>query len=493
MQDFRQNQRYNSRAIGASERRSLLLWGAFFAALSTAALAGIFGANPVLIMFFLLVVMAVALSDFRAGITIAIILLPLTATQYIPRELFGLKGLNPLNIALSMSTIILFLTQTFQTRKFAIPAWPRHFSIYIGAVVFAGIYGASHFSSIPAYYLVQFDSVGGYIRDFLLKPMIILATAFLLSVAVANARHPSKYLIPFFFSAIVLPIAVILYIAISGVSLSTLASSHSREFLSVIGLHANELGLMFNMAFALALFCFCSIRKNFGRWLFGATIFILTTAVMLTFSRGAYAGFLAVVGYLLFVQRRFRLMLGILFLIVMAAFLMPQAVVERATTGVAAGKVDDISSGRVDGIWRPLLPEIFTSPIIGHGLNSIFWSKAALHHKIIPVGHPHSAYLGLLLDFGVLGAIIIFAFFRHMWQVFTHIATVHPDPIWRGFFRGGTACILLLLVQGVTDGHFTPTLSQAFLWLSYGMAIGLLGKQNGNMKNMKFDTGRKHP
>jgi hypothetical protein len=452
---------------------SRLLVGAILAALLAGVLAALFDALPVLLGLFLLLFMALSLRDYRIGIWIAIILLPLIATQHIPREFFGIKGLNPLNATLLMSIASLFLARAFQHKNLIIPHWPRPFWLYIGTLVFAGLFGAFHFSSIPSHYLVFFDTRAGYLREYLLKPMLIVITAYLLSASVANARRPSNYLIPLFCSAIVLPIMVIAYTAASGVSLLTLASSHSRDFLSVIGMHANEQGLMFNMVFALALFCFFSLSGPWQKWTFGVTIVVLIIAIMLTFSRAAYLGFLTVAGYFLFRQRRLRMTMTVLALAIVAALLMPQAVVERATMGVSGGSGEEISAGRMDRIWKPLLPEVLTSPVIGHGLNSIIWSKAAQRGEILPVGHPHSAYLGLFLDFGALGAIAIFIFFRHMWRLFRRLAVAHPEPLWRGFFGGASACILLLLVQGLTDDHFTPTLPQAFLWLAYGMAIGL--------------------
>ena len=38
------------------------------------------------------------------------------------------------------------------------------------------------------------------------------------------------------------------------------------------------------------------------------------------------------------------------------------------------------------------------APIIGHGLGSTSWATPNLRGEMLPVGHPHSAYLGVLLD-----------------------------------------------------------------------------------------------
>lgn len=480
---FEENQ-LSTPVRNTSSKQSLFLFIAAIAlALLMAVVAEYVGELPALLSLILILFLATSVINYKAGILLAIILLPLTATQQIPRELFGVKGLNPLNATLALSIVSFIIAKSLQRGKVLVPMWPRYFLIYLGLMVVAAFYGASHASSIPPYYLIlkvtDFNSAGGYLRDILAKPLIILLTAFMLSVAIANSDQPRKYLVPFFFSTLTLPVVVIGYVLISGVPLSVLASSQHRGFLSALGIHANELGFMFNMAFALALFCFFSVKNKWAKWSLGALTAVLLVAIMLTFSRGAFLGVMAVTGYFLFTRRKFRSMLAILLLVITSTFFMPQAVIDRAFTGVKSGdvNVEDVSAGRVDRIWRPLLPEVLTSPLIGHGMSSILWSDAAIHHEILPVGHPHSAYLGALLDFGILGSILIFLFFRHMWALFARIAKLHPDPLWRGFFQGGTACILLMLVQGLTDDRFTPTLPQTFLWLTYGIAVGLAVKQ----------------
>ena len=278
-----------------SDKRSLLLFtGAIALAILTGIVAAAAGEMPAVLSLVLLFVLAASVSNYKTGILIAIVLLPLTATQEIPRELFGVKGLNPLNGTLALSILSLMMAKTVLRGAILIPAWPRHFWWYVGTMTLAGIYGAMHVSSIPPYYtllkVIDFNSASGYLRDVLFKPAIILLTAFMLSVAVANTRSARRYLIPLFLSMLSLPLMVIGYVLVSGVSLATLAASEHRNFLSALGIHANELGFLFNMVFALVLFCFFSIANRLAKWLLGQWPIILLIAIMLTFSRGAFLG-----------------------------------------------------------------------------------------------------------------------------------------------------------------------------------------------------------
>jgi O-antigen ligase len=306
--------------------------------------------------------------------------------------------------------------------------------------------------------------------------MLAVATAFLAAVAIRNTNRPAAYLVPLFVSAIILPTMIVVYVATSGMPLAELASSEARGFLSVTGMHANELGLACNMAFALAVFCCFGATARYAKWTLAAASCVLAGGIMLTFSRGAYLGMIAILAYLLITKRRFRTMLLVLAMLPTVSVFLPDAVVQRASTGIASKNVEDISAGRVDSIWEPLLPEVMASPIVGHGLASILWLDPAQRGAMLPVGHPHSAYLGTLLDTGLVGALIVFLFFRNMWRGFSKLSTTADDPIWRNFFRGAIACILLLLVQGITDDSFTPSRTQPFLWLAYGFASGFAAR-----------------
>jgi O-antigen ligase len=241
-------------------------------------------------------------------------------------------------------------------------------------------------------------------------------------------------------------------------------------------MHANELGLLLNTAMSLALFSFFSVRKVGLRVVLAILTGVLGLAVLLTFSRGAWLGTVAVFGYLLFVRRNFVLFAVALLLIPVAALLMPEGVTERATHEVGNNNVDAISSGRVDDIWKPIIPEIFKHPFVGGGSGSILWSDAAKEQNMLPVGHPHSAYLGVLLDLGLVGAVIILLFFGHMWRLYRRVADNVPERLWQGFFHGAAACILLMFVQGLTDDSFLPSRTQSYVWISYGIAIGFASR-----------------
>ena len=117
---------------------------------------------------------------------------------------------------------------------------------------------------------------------------------------------------------------------------------------------------------------------------------------------------------------------------------------ERATTGLATDDTHAITAGRLDTIWRPLLPTFWEAPILGHGLASTPWATPNVRGVMLPVGHPHSAYLGVLLDLGMVGVTVVAAFFWSAWAMFRPRG--HADPNGAGFSRG-VVCLICLAVR----------------------------------------------
>ncbi|MFL6671708.1 MAG: O-antigen ligase family protein [Massilia sp.] len=477
MKVFRTGHSYHSRG----DRQPLL---GLFAAAGLAALViatgQLFGPFAAFAAPFALALLVAALRDYRVATWITVFVLPIGPTSLVPREMLGVSPIYLVHGALLLSFSSLLLTRALRPGRLVFPSWPRSFLVYLAVFVLSGLHGAMYTDQTPDYFValnvVTSASVGVYLQVTLLNSAVALGAAYVLSIAMCNARRPLMYLIPIFASALIFAFAVFYFALASGGSLNDLASQESREYLSRTGLHANELGLLLNTAWALALFSLFQAPGFATRAALGAVAAVLGLAVLLTFSRGAWLGSLAVIAYLLYVRRNLVLLAAALLVLPVAALLMPASVAERATHEIGSKDVDALSSGRVDEIWKPLLPEILNSPLLGSGAGSVLWSEAAKQHKILPVGHPHSAYLGALLDLGVLGTIAVLLFFRHMWRLFRQLGVSAPERLWRGFFNGAAACILLLFVQGLTDDSFLPGRTQAYLWLGYGAAVGFASR-----------------
>lgn len=421
------------------------------------------------------------LRDFRIGVVMLILLLPISRSSVFPHELLGITGLNPLNLLL-LGTLAAYLLHGLfdgSLRRFV----PRPLVwLYMVPILVAGVLGSRHLSEIPPVLfekLVEFNTPASYFRDMVLKPLSLVAFALLVGAAVSRSRNPERFLAPTLVSTWVMVALIFAFVLQADISLSELASSEEREFLSPLGMHANELGRLYAFAYALLLFTWVEAGTPRLRLALLASMGLVMAALVLTFSRGAFLAFV-LINVLFLVWRRNAKTL-ILFGVVAACVLLvlPEAVYDRISTGFGHGAdtgSDAISAGRIDHIWLPLLPEIPRSPIWGHGLGSILWSEPMRRGPgtaILAVGHPHNAYLQALLDMGALGLILLCAYFVHVWKGFRSLsADPAVSPALRGFYLGAAAGLASLLVSYATDSSLTPGPEQSFLWLAIGMMYG---------------------
>jgi O-Antigen ligase len=447
------------------------------------ALLGIALAAGGLTSFYLLTSLlacAFIVADFRVGVVALILLMPLAGSSTMfPHDMFGMKGLNPLNLLLAgtLASYLIHALADGSLRRFL----PRPLLwLYVVPILIAGVIGARHVGEIaPAlpimYPDLEFPDAVSYFRDVVLKPMLTVLFALLVAAAAAKSEKPERFLLPAVAAICAMAAIELIYVVHSGAALSELASSDSREFLSTLGMHANDLGRLYAFAFALALFTWADAEERGLKLMLLAAIALTVSALILTFSRGAYVAM--VVASALYVLWRFNTRTLIVAGLVAAAalVLLPEAVYTRLDTGQGEG-LDAISAGRVNGLWLPLLPEVLHHPLFGNGIGSILWSepmRRGAGETVLAVTHPHNAYLQAALDMGIVGLVLLCAYFAHVWN---GLRTLAKDPTLlpalRGFHQGAAAGLLGMLVANLTDSSLAPRPEQVFLWLAIGMMYG---------------------
>ncbi len=421
------------------------------------------------------------LNDYRVGVILLILVMPISASSIFPHEMLGLKGVNPLNLLIFATLLAYGLRRFFEKTayRFVPKTWIWYFII---PVVLAGLHGAPHVSEIPAYFSanqdLQFEGSGGYLRDMVVKPLFLVIFALMAGAACQSMSRPQWLLIPVVISVWIMCLMVIIFFLLSGAHYGDLANPNARGFLTPLGIHPNDLGRLYATAYAVLLYSLRGAPTGFVKLVIIASMAIVCVALALTFSRAAFLAFV-VINILYFVmQRNFKtIALGFGFVLVIM-FALPGAIYERISLGFGPhAKADEISAGRTDEIWLPLLPEILNSPLIGHGLGSTMWSDAMKDERMLPVGHPHNAYLKAVLDMGFAGLLLLAIFYRRNWRLLRALRQrADLDPQLRYFFEGASVGLLAFLLVGMSGSSLDPTPEQAFLWLEMGMAYGVAAK-----------------
>jgi O-antigen ligase len=427
-----------------------------------------------------LIACALVLFDFRVGVVMLIILMPLAGSSTLfPHDMFGIQGLNPLNVLL-VGTLCSWLLHALADRSVG-QLLPRALLwLYIAPILAAGAIGATHFHEISPVLLaiypdLDFAGAGGYWREMVLKPLLMVLFAVLVGAAVAKSERPTRFLLPAVASMFLMTAIVVVFVAQSGASLRELASADERGFLSPLGLHANDLGRLYAVCYALLLFTWAGAEGVRFRCTLLAAAGLTAIALVLTFSRGSFVAFGVVNGlYVLWRRSRRTLLLAGLVLVAVAV-LAPAAVYERLSAGEGQG-INAISADRLNGLWLPLLPDALKHPVYGNGIGAILWSDAmrsGAGQTVLAVTHPHNAYLEALLDMGFVGLALLCAYYVHLWRRFrTLVKDPGLQPLLRGFYQGAAAALVCLLISDVTDSSLMPRPEQVFLWLAIGMMYG---------------------
>jgi O-antigen ligase len=420
------------------------------------------------------------LFDFRIGAVVLVMMLPAADTPFMPHALMGITGLNPINLLLAGTLGAYLLRGRLQKAGAFLP--PRLLWLYIMPIVVGGLLGMRHVDDIVPYFyenlVVKFTNEAGYLRDMMVRPLIMVAVSLVLAAAVARSKKPERFIVLIALSVWVIVLIQLGYVAWSGVRLGTLSSARARTFFDAIGIHANDLGRLYVIAYALLLFVWWETKHSALKNFLFVTMCAMTFALLLTFSRGAFVGFLLVNMVMLAWKFNAKSVSLALLAIALAALLMPGAVYNRVSMGFDTGQADAVSAGRIDSIWLPLLPEALNSPLWGNGLSSIMWSYAMETGAMLTVGHPHNAYLEALLDTGLLGLGLMLAFFWHVWQGFRKLGSnAYLSPELRGFFQGATAALAAFLVTGMAGSSLRPTAEAMYLWLAIGMMYGISARR----------------
>jgi len=420
---------------------------------------------------------AFILYDFRIGVVLLIVLMPVSGGAVFPHEILGVKGLNPFNLLL-VATFGAWLLHALTAG-----GWQRFVpaplaALYIAPMLVAGAIGVRHVDAIvPAFYMydmLHFDNGAGYLRDLVAKPLLMVLYALLVAAAVARSERPERFFAPIVLSIWVMSAMAIVFVAMRGAALEELAASTSRQFLSPLGMHANELGRLYAVAYAMLLFMRAGSRHFGLRVLLLASMAMVVVALVLTFSRSAFVG-LALVNVLFLLWRPSARRVVFFLLLAAGALLLPEAVFERIGYGFDRG-ADAVSAGRIEGLWLPLLPEVLRNPVVGNGIGSILWSDAMRRGggtTVLGTTHPHNAYLQALLDMGIVGLAALLAYFAHVWR---GLRALYNDaslpPALRGFYEGAAVGLLGFLITAIADSSLLPKPEQSFLWLAIGMMYG---------------------
>lgn len=474
-------------ASALAQRRSFSWVAVLLATALLAVLLGLVGA--VAGWFAQVLILSVALPfvlllvDYRLGLALVVLFLPYAGSPMLPKA-GPLSLINVLLLGVCASFVLRWALMRMVGRQIVIPVTREFIGLYFVVVTAATLIGTLHLGEIPRHFVLSqgFESYGlkEYWISFYFKMMLlVIATVCVMGAAVVENGKGLRFAVLSVISGVLFVFAVFAVIAASGASLDHLR--HIRNFLRPLGMHNNEAGLMLFWPLAMALFMREFVQHKGARMALFVAVLIIGTGVLFTFSRGAFVAMVTVTAFYVWHYKRLRAGLMVLTVAVIGVALAPDAVRDRLMTGLDGGSVteqfdarygqgaDELTAGRVY-IWTNLAPEVVRSPLIGRGMESGMWSQFIKDGNLI--NNPHSLYLRLLMDLGIVGAMCMLFFYRYVWKLFRRMSNdSRLEPAMRGYFLGAAAGMLGMLASGVAGGTYYPANYQLFFWVAVGLGL----------------------
>jgi O-antigen ligase len=439
-----------------------------------------------------------AWKDWFRALCGLIVLMAVVEHPDMPKSLLGIPGLNPWNVLLA----VVILAWAANRRREGL-RWdlPRHVVVlllmYLGVVLMGFVRMVTDSVALANLALDPSVAVEGYSTAGLVNENLVNAIKWVIPglLLFDGCRSRSRFTIAALSVLAVyflLGLQVIRWMpATAALGGESLSARSLKILINEVGYHRVNLSMMLAGASWAVLATLPLARRRSLQALLVAVALALVYAQALTAGRMGYVTW-AVVGLVLCLLRWWKYLLLAPVVVAAIAGIMP-GTVERMSAGFSAEIDNDvplrtataslspdstemldtytITAGR-NIAWTYVTEKIGERPLTGFGRLAMMTTgiSAFLMEELGEAfPHPHNAYLELVLDNGILGALLVLPFYL---TVLAHGISLFRDRRSAVFVTaGGMACalVLALLVAGFGSQTFYPREGSVGMWCAIGL------------------------
>lgn len=458
-----------------------------------------------------------SLKDWYKALCFSLPIIAVLERPDMPRMMLGIPGLNPFNILLLFMILGWFLQKNKEGLKWTAPARMNILLVLYLLVVTISctrmILDAEGFVEHRKLFYLPALTVGQLVRDDFFNAWKWLIPGLLLCHGV-NSKERADLAMQFvLITGLLLGVQIILRMWPALLGLDDLQRRGMRVFDRDIGYHRGELGpFMASCAWGCIVYATSAVPKIKAR--LGYVAFLgATLALMATGSRGAAVAWAACAVVFGLLKWRKILLFGPL-VVILGLMLVPGAkerylfgfsgdehhlaISERSNTITEEGyDAYNITSGRIL-VWPRVLETAMETPFLGRGMRA--YERAGVFDKLYLEGiltygsgffhHPHNAYLMIFLDMGILGLIIILAFYINLLlsaaRAFYKGDRGSTERSMAGFLLAFT---VVALVAGIFSGTLYPDQGSVLQWCTIGLFMGTVGQKYGDVEDPVKSVG----
>jgi len=411
-----------------------------------------------------------------------IFVMPFSGTTELGSNMFSITGFKPLNL-LSLLLVIVWLLKKGEILTFHDSIRFRATMIYFAyIIIFSSEFTRTYFNLgvLITRYSADFLTTTslGFVLSYWLQPLLVTSTFIYIINHIKKENNIEEVIHIILYSIFLFSLATII------VSIDIVMSGGSRSelkevFQEVFRFHYNAVGSIIMIAVPLGM---NKVMTGSKLW-FGIFVCIVI-ALLLTQSRGAIiAATVGMISYFYFLERiNIIYTISIIVILGIVGYLLLDPIISLFSIGVDSGDLNSITSGRVKGMWLPLLYELFEDPfklIFGFGLNGVILSESYVSVPgFYQATHAHNAYINLLIDAGL----IIFIPFLILLYFSMKNALKWGKRMNNPTFYALLSSVIVYLVSGISERHFFPTSHNMMLWPIIALLIVMVMNEKRKLR-----------
>lgn len=452
-----------------------------------------------LLVIAMLVIAGMACKNWYRALCFMLPLLAFLERPDMPREMFGIGGVNPFNILLGIILVAWFFQrQTDGSRWIANKTMTRLFILYMVVLAVATARELLDLDTLRYYSAIaqrDMPSMGELITSEIVNTVKWLVVGLLISVGARTEDRVRLALTGVMLTGALLAVQIISKMLPGLVGADDLASRALRVLDRDLGYHRVDLAAIMGGA---AWACLASqpIFKTKFKSIISAGVFgLCTLALIATGGRAGMVSWAAcalVLGFL-----RWRKMLMLIPIAAILTVMTIPGLQDRLLEGFSGNESEDqierraemgaidesgrdryaITSGRVV-VWPRVIDKAMEAPIFGHGRNGMqrtgIVADLEADFGITSFGHPHNAYLQLFIDAGLVGLVVCGLFF---WILLKKSAAEFSSPTGHVKYVVASTTLAYLVVNltaSLGSQSFYPTQGSTLLWIVIGLALSQL-------------------
>lgn len=417
------------------------------------------------------------------GLIMLIMLHPFSGTPLLDSRIGGIPGLKIFNLASLLIMVIFLLFRkpepTRKSEKFLV------FGVVI-LLTIAIIRAIPYIQEIGEIWSFDLD-LSRFIQTYLIKAIFIFLPSAIIIFYIRGEEAVERVVYGVIGSIMLLSfglIIILLFFTPDKSNFELIRDSFQKVFV----LHGNDLADFYISIYPIIL-AFAANKKS---KVLIVCIIITLVSVGILYSRTAYLVIIFSTVLFLIISKRARLLPYLMIFAVVAFMFIPASIKDRAETGLDnQSTMNDITAGRTDKVWMPLINEYLQSPakmLIGDGRFSIIHTRAYKDGLIYKVEHAHNAYLDTILDTGILGLMFFVGmFFLYLWRFFKAHDRLRGSPLLLDLLRGIEVSTIAFLISGITGRVFFPVYLNTYTWITLALGIAIINTANYSMKENVFE------